>query len=119
MVFQICVEALEREASDTSAVQTILEVLDRLLQAGLLCQDESLVRSLLHGIECMNSTEATIELAISVLEGVLRTLTVPGELRSSVIQQMFDEVYKGAQFEQVVNRAINLWDDFKQERQNG
>ena len=110
MVFQICVEALEREASDTSAVQTILEVLDRLLQAGLL------IHSLLHGIECMSSTEATIELAISVLEGVIRSLSAPGELRSRVVQQMFDEVYKGAQYEQVVNRAMNLWDDFKQDR---
>ena len=116
MVFQICLEALEREASDTSAVQTILEVLDRLLQAGLLCQEESLIHSLLHGLECMSSTEATIELAISVLEGVIRSLSAPGELRSRVVQQMFDEVYKGAQYEQVVNRAMNLWDDFKQDR---
>ena len=66
----------------------------------------------------MSSTEATIELAISVLEGVLRSLSTPSELRNAVVQQMFDEVYKGAQYEQVVNRAMSLWDDFKQEREN-
>ena len=111
----ICLDALEQDLSEVSTVETVLRVLDQLLQTGIPVQESS-VRSLLHAVECMNNSETTLDLAILVLADVLHAVAMTAALATAVIQQLFNEVYKGAQYPQVVTRAIHLWSDFEQNR---
>lgn len=114
-MWHICLDALEQDLSETSTVETVLRVLDQLLQTSIPIQEPS-VRSLLHAIECMSNNETTLDLAILVLGDVLRSFALTPALSTAVIQQLFNEIYKGAQYPQVVTRAIRLWSDFKENR---
>lgn len=114
-MWHICLDALEQDLSETSTVETVLRVLDQLLQTGIPVQEPS-VCSLLDAIESMSNTETTLDLAILVLGDVLHFIPLTPALATNVIQQLFNEVYKGAQYSQVVTRAIHLWTDFKDNR---
>lgn len=114
-MWHICLDALEQDLSETSTVETVLRVLDQLLQTGIPVQEPS-VRSLLHSVEYMNNTETTLDLSILVLGDVLHFIPITPALSTAVIQQLFNEIYKGAQYPLVVARAIRLWSDFKENR---